>query len=444
MTASAVLHTIVLSVPLRVLTYYPFFDRLRIPKTALALVIASSTASQFYLQGLAVRLPAEQPALNNFLYVLPLLIAFAAYFLCVRANKGEMFFVAFLNLNAYSLLNTVALYLEAALLPPHGCKFDCWYNVGFLVLANSLVLPPLFFILRNFRRHLREVNAPDMWRSLWLLPLPITLLTIFFNGKVSYEDAANPVFFISRSIMFLYFLTACLALLYAIRQFKRTLRLKAREAFMRQREETLRVQYGQLQQKIEQTRRVRHDIRHHLRLIRRHLEDGSTAALTAYLDSCERSLPEAAAQRYAQNDEVNAIVCHYAEQAAAADVRFDAQIALPRALPAGIEIADLCVLLGNLLENAVEGCQRQRGGERTLRLAVSAPAENVVTLGVRNSYDGDARIENGLYASSKRLGLGVGLSSVRSIAQKYNGYVEIDSAGREFCVSVMLCLRVAQ
>ena len=96
-------------------------------------------------------------------------------------------------------------------------------------------------------------------------------------------------------------------------------------------------------------------------------------------------------------------------------IAFTARLTVP-AQNENLDDRALCVVFANLLENGVEACGRMAGGEKFIRLN-SSLEYGVLTVTMDNSFDGQARQEDGKFLSSKRRGApGVGLSSIRAVA----------------------------
>ena len=91
----------------------------------------------------------------------------------------------------------------------------------------------------------------------------------------------------------------------------------------------------------------------------------------------------------------------------------------PMEMDSDIE-SDLCVVVGNLMENAVEACERMPEGRRFIRVN-SGLEHGILTLTVDNSFSGKIRKQGGAFLSSKRPGEGTGISSVVAVAKKHGG-----------------------
>ena len=117
---------------------------------------------------------------------------------------------------------------------------------------------------------------------------------------------------------------------------------------------------------------------------------------------------------------------------AGADVTVSLMV--PQKLPAEVE-SDLCVIVGNLMENAAEACARMTGDERFVRVN-SFLQYGILTIVVDNSFEGKLRKKDeGVYFSSKRDEEGIGLTSVATVAKKYNGNAHFEEKDGVFQAS---------
>lgn len=184
----------------------------------------------------------------------------------------------------------------------------------------------------------------------------------------------------------------------------------------------------------EQLRRQRHDLRHQLAVIRQ-LADTDPARLKEYVASLLEAIP-VAPRTYCKNPAVHAIVSYYISRLENEDVDTRVRLELPQRLE-GVPDGELCIIFGNLLENAMEACSRMAQGPKFVHLDGSVRS-GVLTVTMDNSFDGRVTRENGAYRSSKRSDLGVGLASIQAVAQKHRGNARFEPDGTVFRSSVYL------
>ena len=113
------------------------------------------------------------------------------------------------------------------------------------------------------------------------------------------------------------------------------------------------------------------------------------------------------------------------------------QLDLPECLP--VDEINLCLVLSNLLENALEASLRTAPARRRIKLTAYLHGSSLALIQVENTYDGVIREKDGVFLSSKRKGDGVGIQSVRHIAEKSGGVSTVTYQDGLFCVKVMLC-----
>ena len=110
-----------------------------------------------------------------------------------------------------------------------------------------------------------------------------------------------------------------------------------------------------------------------------------------------------------------------------------AEIRAGQSLP--VKDEDLCIILTNLLENAVEACRNMAPErERSISLRISANEEHIM-IDCENSTDKEVKIlPDGSVPSSKSDpdNHGYGVSSVRRIIEKYCGEFELSCKDGRF------------
>ena len=196
------------------------------------------------------------------------------------------------------------------------------------------------------------------------------------------------------------------------------------------------LQYENLRTKVAEARRAKHDIRHHITLMREYLHNGNLDELERYLDQYQKSLPSDSGLVFSNNYTLNTLLLYFAQEAKNYGIDYDVRIDLQENL--WIPENDLSVLLGNLLENAIHACAEQSNGERKIIIRAKE-TENTIFLTIDNTFDGELKqSKDGSYLSTKLNGNGLGLMSVRSITEQYHGTFEIETQENLFCVSVAL------
>ena len=184
-------------------------------------------------------------------------------------------------------------------------------------------------------------------------------------------------------------------------------------------------EYQRLAQTYAANARLFHDLHNHLGVLRRLVAQEKIAEAADYLDSLQAPLAALTAQHWTGDETVDHLIAVSQQQCEAAGIRFEAAVEFPA--HTNLRGADLCALLGNLLDNAREGAM-QAEGERFLRLVMRRIGMMLV-IKVENS----ACPPRDDLATTKTEGIhGWGLASARTAATRYDGIVQTSYADGVF------------
>lgn len=214
-------------------------------------------------------------------------------------------------------------------------------------------------------------------------------------------------------------------------------RLKSQQAQMMERHmEVVTMQY-------EQMMKIRHDIRNHGLCLAGLLSEGRKEAAAQYLE--EWNLRMEAGQSAVQTGSLfaDALLNPKYQQAKGLGIDMDISMCAPK--EEQMASVDLCCLLANALDNAMEACMRgDEGGQSPgwIRLRAGMRGDYWI-LEVKNPIDSPIPVQEGREVSVKRVRRhGIGLQNMRAVVERYGGVMDItiDSC---FVLSVMIPLPLA-
>lgn len=188
-----------------------------------------------------------------------------------------------------------------------------------------------------------------------------------------------------------------------------------------------------------QTRGWRHDLKNHLQTMTAYLELGQTDKLGQYLyDLTEDYNNEVDIVLKTGNAMLDAILSSKLSLLRKAEIRVDATASVPENL--AVSDVDLSILIGNLLDNALEACLKVPPGERFVRLYIARAKDNLYIY-IMNAADGSYRRGVRGYLSTKAAGEhGYGLQRIDRVIRKYRGYRERQDEGNVFATEILLPL----
>lgn len=117
---------------------------------------------------------------------------------------------------------------------------------------------------------------------------------------------------------------------------------------------------------------------------------------------------------------------------------FQVQIAVSQDMP--VDEHDISVLLGNLLENAVDACITQENERRRIVVKGDGDSHSLVFTIDNTFVNVIKKDKNGQLLTTKPAGNGIGVNSAKKIVERYNGFFSADAKEDMFCVSFMLNL----
>lgn len=196
--------------------------------------------------------------------------------------------------------------------------------------------------------------------------------------------------------------------------------------------------YAALEEENVNVRKMYHDIKNHLLAIQG-LSNEHTNASQLYLQNCLEAVN--GYNEFFDTGNKLADILLYEKCSTAKINNIDTRVMIQNDSLNGIEMLDLCAILTNSFDNAIEAC-KQCSGERMIQVkAIKNEASVVITF--KNNYEVEPiKSKDGrLITHKKNKGEhGVGMLSVKMTAQKYNGNVEvsIDQDKKEFLLVIMI------
>lgn len=188
-----------------------------------------------------------------------------------------------------------------------------------------------------------------------------------------------------------------------------------------------------------QMRGWRHDYHNHIQAMKAHLVLNQIEEQKKYLDKLDTDLTTVDTVLKTGNVMIDAILNSKISLAGSKSININAKAAVPKNLE--ISEIDLCVIIGNLLDNAMEACLKQpKEADRFIRVYIGKLKEQLY-ISVSNSVGGEIKKSGKTYFSTKNSAThGFGLMRVDRIAEKYSGYVNRQNEEGVFATEVMLPL----
>ena len=431
--AEIFLYSLLNFLPFLALVLYPFRHSLRFSRGVTGALVGLLTVIQMLLGAWVSFVPGDHAAVAS---AVSTALYAAFYFLAVKKPFGKTLFTLLMISNLANLAVISAKCFEGLLFPALATQSYRWsFSLMLLAVEAALAVPVFLYMRSVFTPAVERGSSGFEWRYLWLIPATFYIVWYFAIYSVvsrsALEIALRPknMFFlilVNIGAFLIYYVIARL-----ISEQNKTLELKEKNHRLTMQA----VQYENLQEKITDARRAKHDVRHHIALIQEYLNRGELDALRRYLDRYSASLPDDSLVRFCENAAANAVLLYFAQQAKDNDTDYIVKADIPGDI--FVSDTDISVLFGNLLENALDACRKEKDDDRRIVVRAGLTGSSLCVT-VDNTFTGTLkRTGSGELISTKHKGRGLGTQSVRSIAAHYGGVCRFEVKDDMFCASVM-------
>lgn len=259
------------------------------------------------------------------------------------------------------------------------------------------------------------------------------------DGQLLQLYERHPVFLAVVPLLALLFYTGgYLTILF--QQEMAVLREEQAAAFVERRQvQAIRARIQEAEQFYSRIRRIRHETRGHLNNLKGMLHNGEYACAEDYIFRMDESMGGFELTLRTGNPVTDVIINDKRQQCEDQGIPFRTDFHYPDS--GSFDAFDVGIVLQNLLQNALEACEKVSEGKRFISLAGRRKGRFLL-IEVKNSFAGDLVWgADGLPVTDKKTDVsmhGIGLSSVRRIAEKYMGEMEICPENQVFRVTVMV------
>ena len=365
---------------------------------------------------------------ENPLFMFPFFIAL--YMICY---SGPWYARLVIGGIFYSLLMPMNMMIDSA-------SFNALHPASFILIGIKTALWGFLLMLARYfagkeRGLMRSAKLWALTGGLSLAPLFATLSFTLWNwNTLLFTETAYKSIILRLGYTILPFAAlSSVALLAALIVLSRHEELEEQQKLA----EIQAVYYRGLTREQSQLRTLRHDLRNHILVAQSLLGQGDNEGVGKYLEELSESCTLRISRPVCDNIIANAVLSSKLAIMEQEQMQADWQISLPKQL--SVSDTELCSLLGNALDNAIEAARDAMDKRVVIRVRAD---KGILMLRVENALGRQPLYENGLFKTTKTTGdgHGMGLNGMREIVRKYNGSMDtIVSNGRfELVISVPL------
>ncbi len=371
-------------------------------------------------------------SVDRFAILVILVIELTWFILCSKDN----FFVSL-----FSFLTFVNVYISTGYLGDLLAINTKGNTAVFMIIIFRsfiyiLELPLLYkFVRPRFRR---LVDALDReWRKAVIVPLLFLIMQIIVLYYPSpywrWEKNTWPRMIIVT--VYLLFLAVYYLIYIQASAIVEKYSLEKRQLLMMQQEKLWESELARQKATTALFYQQRHDMRHHNALIMELLQQGDIEQLNAYMKNFEEALNRQTRKPFCANVIANSLFHVYAKRAEAQGIKTIFHVSIPEVI--GIDTVDLTCILGNALENAIEGCQRVTVDKEKEITVFSKFVDQRLRIQIENTCPNDIVFEDELPVTQKSGG-GTGIKSILYTAERYDGTAGFSVKDETFITQIVL------
>ena len=200
--------------------------------------------------------------------------------------------------------------------------------------------------------------------------------------------------------------------------------------------ELIETHYAEVENMYRQIRGWRHDYRNHIQVMKAYAAAGDMEAISKYLDALDTDLATVDTVIKTGNAMADAILNSKISLAKSRGIPVRADAHIPLALKTS-EL-DLCVIIGNLFDNAIEASMELPEDQRLIRVYMDMKNTQLY-ISFTNFTAGKKKTKiNGRFLTTKGEGHGFGLVRIDTIVERLNGYISRNSEDGAFTTEILL------
>jgi sensor histidine kinase regulating citrate/malate metabolism len=198
----------------------------------------------------------------------------------------------------------------------------------------------------------------------------------------------------------------------------------------------IKTHYAEVENMYAQMRGWRHDYRNHIQTMKSYAAEGDLDAVCRYLDELDTDLKTVDTAVKTGNKMADAILNSKISLARAKHIRVIADAHIPVTLK--VSELDLCAVIGNLFDNAIEASLALPEEQRLIRIYMDMKNTQLYMSFTNATAAKKRQKQNGRFRTTKGDGHGFGLMRIDSIVERYGGYLSRNSEDGAFTTELLL------
>lgn len=305
-------------------------------------------------------------------------------------------------------------------------------DINTIVISSGLITSLTVFAIEMIWEHYKRFKYMEVVRTSYLFALLLVPLCSIVIGILTIQQANFRTVILSALLLIInalvFYLFDSLVRLYNDRHEKMMLE-QQNKAYINQ----IKLVYDSQ----NALRYYRHDMRNHLFKMRDMVEKSEYKQLEEYIGQAVSYMKIDKKVIDSGNSEIDCLLNYKLRNIDEMNIKLETKFVLPHEL--FINVFDINIVLGNLIDNALEALKQCDERELIVRLTYS---KGVMFITIKNSFSGNIKIDSNnqkLFTTKKDFkNHGLGLQSVQYTIDKYYGTMEIETTEKMFIVKALM------
>ena len=309
-------------------------------------------------------------------------------------------------------------------------------------LIDCMSFGMVILVVYWMSKHLKAVfyGKPGKWYV--ILAIPLLVIIVVFD--IASWGASNGIMFRSEGNMGIYydqiFSNIEICVLTCLSMFAAGFYVFGMDKIYLEQEKSNQYNsqiavYEMLEEQYRQSESLRHDMKNHIIALSGLFQSREWEKMGDYLKNMESSSLEIGGD-ITGNKAVDALLYQKRKWAERQNIQWKCDVQMSKVYC--INEFDFCILFGNILDNALEACERLKCSESCFVNIQARTVKKFFILEVKNSMDLIERYENGHTKKENPQEHGIGLLNVKDVVNRYNGTVNIEAENGIFVISILI------
>lgn len=358
--------------------------------------------------------------------------------LVMVSNLVGMFVLSFTYLGkwSYRVCATILILAIQIICEASAYRMLLYWQAKHLFFIGTIVSGLLSFMVILFIQRIIDFKRGEnfSWQE-WIITFFVPASSIFLSIFI-FDDCKNEIEIVASGICMLLLNILLFFLLgQIVAAYKDQLMLFS----LTEQNQAYENQIQIMEDSKEKIMSLRYDMKNHLLVMDQIAQNEKYKKIQDYLESLTPHLGQSEELVSTGNLIVDSIVNLKVSQAASLEVAIHLNIVISNDI--GIDQNDICIILGNLLDNALLALEKCDSASKKLDIMMREN-QGIVRIQVGNSYSGEVK-KNGVHFKTTKLEKegevhGLGLKIVERVVHNYQGKIEVDAGAEYFKVNIWM------